>query len=149
MNTPKKSADLAGFDAWLMEKIKSLSAEAKSGTLDCFDLAVVSEQVRALDYVRQELRDYVASNQATPRMPPADQAEAEELAKKAVSEYLNACRMTDATNIGNYLMKLASVAGVMMAQAEGADEAFSRLLGTAIFVQKTMPKMPATLRPVH
>ena len=85
----------------------------------------------------------------TPHMPPATQAEAEELAKKAVSEYLNACRMADATNLGNYLMKLASVTGVMMANAEGADSAFERLLGTAQFVLKTMPKAPATLHAVQ
>lgn len=80
---------------------------------------------------------------------PATPAEAEELAKKAVGEYLTACRMTDRDQIGNYLMKLASVAGVLMANAEGADEAFNRLLGTAQFVLKTMPKKPATLRPVQ
>ena len=41
---------------------------------------------------------------------PASPAEAEELAKKAVCDYMNACRMTDRDQIGNYLMKLASVA---------------------------------------
>lgn len=85
----------------------------------------------------------------TPDMKPATQAEAEELAKKAVSEYISACRLDDAANLGNYLMKLVSVAGVVMAQAEGADDAFDRLLGTAQFVLKTMPKNPATLRPVQ
>lgn len=82
---------------------------------------------------------------------PATPAEAEELAKKAVSDYLTACRMTsaDPVAIGNYLMKLASVTGVMMANAEGANIAFDRLLGTAQFVLKTMPKKPATLRPVQ
>jgi len=79
----------------------------------------------------------------------ATPAEAEELAKKAVGEYLTACRMTDREQIGNYLMKLASVAGVMMANAEGADAAFDRLLGTAQFVLKTMPKKPARLHPVQ
>lgn len=80
---------------------------------------------------------------------PATPAEAEELAKKAVGDYLTACRMADATDLGNYLMKLASVAGVLMANAEGADAAFDRLLGTARFVLKTMPKKPATLRTVQ
>jgi hypothetical protein len=83
----------------------------------------------------------------TPHMPPATQAEAEELAKKAVSEYLNACRMADATNLGNYLMKLVSVAGVVMANAEGSAEAALRLEATAAFIFKTMPKKPATLHP--
>lgn len=85
----------------------------------------------------------------TPHMKPATQDEAEKLAQKAVSEYLNACRMTDATNLSNYLMKLVSVAGCVMANAEGADDAFDRLLGTAQFVLATMPKKAATLHPVQ
>lgn len=83
---------------------------------------------------------------------PATPDEAEELAKKAVGDYLTACRMqrpADMAAMGNYLMKLASVTGVMMANAEGADIAFDRLLGTAQFVLRTMPKKPATLRPVQ
>lgn len=47
------------------------------------------------------------------------------------------------------LMKLCSVSGVMMANADGADDAFDRLLGTAQFVLKTMPKQPAKLVKVH
>lgn len=80
---------------------------------------------------------------------PATPAEAEELAKKAVGDYLTACRMADASNLGNYLMKLASVTGVMMAQAEGSVAAWERLQGTAAFVMQTMPEKPATLRPVQ
>lgn len=82
-------------------------------------------------------------------MKPASHDEAETLAKKAVADYLNACGMTDATQVGNYLMKLASVTGVLMANAEGADAAFDRLVGTAQFVLKTMPKKPSKLQPVH
>ena len=85
----------------------------------------------------------------TPHRPPATHTEAEALAKKAVSDYLNACRMADTSNLGNYLMKLVSVAGVVMAQAEGADSAFDRLVGTARFIRQTMPEQPATLRPVQ
>jgi hypothetical protein len=79
---------------------------------------------------------------------PATAAEAEELAKKAVGDYLTACRMAsvDRVAMGNYLMKLASVTGVMMANAEGSETAFDRLLGTAQFVLNTMPKDPAPLR---
>lgn len=80
---------------------------------------------------------------------PASPAEAEELAKKAVGDYLTSCRMGTAENLGNYLMKLVSVAGVVMAQAEGSAEAALRLEGTARFIFKTMPKKPATLRPVQ
>jgi hypothetical protein len=87
----------------------------------------------------------------TDQRKPATPAEAEELAKKAVGEYLTACRLADAdpVAIGNYLMKLASVTGVMMANAEGADTAFDRMLGTAQFVLKNMPKKPAMLRPIQ
>lgn len=84
-----------------------------------------------------------------PDQKPATPAEAEELAKKAVGDYLTACRMTDPAQIGNYLMKLCSVAGVVMAQAEGSQAAADRLTGTAAFVLKSMPKKPATLRTVQ
>lgn len=83
---------------------------------------------------------------------PATPAEAEELAKKAVGDYLTACRIAsseDREAMGNYLMKLCSVAGVTMANAEGADTAWARLLGTAEFVLKTMPKKPAKLHRVN
>ena len=80
---------------------------------------------------------------------PASPAEAEELAKKAVGDYLTACRMTDREQIGNYLMKLCSVAGVVMANADGSAEAAARLQGTAEFVRRNMPTVPAALRPVQ
>ena len=74
---------------------------------------------------------------------------AEELAKKAVADYLNACNLQDASQIGDVLMKLASVTGVMMANAEGSIAAFERLLGTAQFIAKTMPERPAKVRTVQ
>lgn len=82
---------------------------------------------------------------------PATPAEAEELAKRAVGDYLTACRLAslDPEAMGNYLMKLASVTGAMMANAEGADTACDRLLGTAQFFLRTMPMKPATLRPIQ
>lgn len=87
----------------------------------------------------------------TAQRSPATPAEAEELAKKAVGDYLTACRLAspDPEAMGNYLMKLASVTGVMMANAEGSAVAFQRLYGTAVFVAKNMPEKPATLRPVQ
>lgn len=85
----------------------------------------------------------------TEKRLPATPAEAEKLAKKAVQDYLNGCRMNDGAQIGNYLMKLCSVAGVVMANAEGSAEAALRLEGTAAFIYKTMPKKPATLRPIQ
>jgi hypothetical protein len=82
---------------------------------------------------------------------PATPAEAEELAKKAVGDYLTACRMASADPVamGNYLMKLASVTGVMMANAEGSTVAWDRLMGTASFIVQNMPEKPAKLRPVQ
>lgn len=80
---------------------------------------------------------------------PATPEQAEDLAKKAVSQYLNACNMDDKAQIGNYLMKLCSVAGCVMANAEGSMKAADRLAGTAAFIFKTMPREPATLRPVQ
>jgi hypothetical protein len=80
---------------------------------------------------------------------PANPAEAEDLAKKAVGDYLTACRITDRGHIGNYLMKLCSVAGVVMAQAEGSAAAADRLAGTAAFVFKSMPKKASPLMPVQ
>lgn len=80
---------------------------------------------------------------------PATPDEAERIAAKAVGDYLTACRMTDREQIGNYLMKLCSVAGVVMAQAEGSAEAAARLQGTAEFVRRSMPTVPASLRPVQ
>ena len=81
----------------------------------------------------------------------ATPAEAEELAKKAVGDYLTACRMAsaDPVTMGNYLMKLASVTGCLMANAEGSVVAYERLIGTAQFVVQTMPENPATLRPIQ
>lgn len=80
---------------------------------------------------------------------PAGQQEAEKLAAKMVGEYLTACRMTDRAQIGNYLMKLCSVAGVVMAQAEGSVTAFERLDGTAHFILNNMPKKPSKLGTVQ
>lgn len=80
---------------------------------------------------------------------PATAAEAEKLAVRMVGEYLNACRMTDRAQIGNYLMKLCSVSGVVMAQAEGSDLAAQRLEGTAEFIRKTMPLSPAKMEPIQ
>ena len=74
---------------------------------------------------------------------------AEELAKKAVAEYLSNCKLQDTSQIGDVLMKLVSVAGVVMAQAEGSDTAYQRLACTAEFVAKNMPAEPGTLRPVQ
>lgn len=76
-------------------------------------------------------------------------AAAEALARSFVGDYLTACGITDRSQIGNYLMKLTSVAAVLMAQAEGAERAGQRLDGTAAWVRKTMPAQPARLETVQ
>ncbi len=82
---------------------------------------------------------------------PTTPDETEALAKKLVSEYLTACRLNtyNPTDIGDRLMKLVSVAGVLMAQAEGSEAAQARLVGTGNFVRKTMPKHPAKLSAIN
>jgi hypothetical protein len=88
-------------------------------------------------------------------MPPqkprqaATPDEAEQLATKAVNDYLTACRVADDTPLGNYLMKLASVTGVIMASAEGSSMAAARLMGTAQFVAQNLPDKPFNSRPVQ
>lgn len=71
--------------------------------------------------------------------------EAERLAKNAIEDYLTACDLPDRSMIGDVLMKLVSVAGVVMAHAEGSVTAYERLYGTACFIAKTMPEGPAKL----
>lgn len=83
---------------------------------------------------------------------PLTPDEAEVLARETVAQYLNACHVGGANPreaIGNYLMKLCSVAGVTMAHAEGAETASARLIGTGQFIAKTMPKQPARIEPVQ
>lgn len=80
---------------------------------------------------------------------PATPDEAEQLATKAIGDYLTACRMDSAENLGNYLMKLASVVGVYMARAEGCDMAAARLMGTASFISQNMPQAPARVTPLQ
>lgn len=82
---------------------------------------------------------------ADAKQQPADQAETEILATQAVQQFLNACRLTHRDQIADRLMKLCSVAGVVMAQANGAVDASERLHGTADFVLKEMPAAPAKL----
>lgn len=80
---------------------------------------------------------------------PAAPNEAEELAKTAVTNYLNSCRISDKNQISNYLMKLCSVAGLIMAQSDGCADASARLHATALFIENNAPKTPLKLIPVH
>lgn len=64
------------------------------------------------------------------------QSEAEMLAREAIQKYLNDCRLQTIEDAGNALMKLLSVAGVIMCATIGKDEAVERLEGTAAFIAK-------------
>ncbi len=76
---------------------------------------------------------------------PVTHRQAEELAKKALQEYLNACDMQGRADIGNALMKLVSVVGIYMAATEGREIAAQRLEGTAAFLRKNGPLFPLDL----
>jgi hypothetical protein len=66
------------------------------------------------------------------------QQQAEQLAQQKIQEYLNACGLNTVEDAGNALMKLCSVAGVMMVATVGYQDAVNRLEGTAAFIAKTM-----------
>lgn len=66
------------------------------------------------------------------------QQEAEQLAKKHIQDYLNACKLDTTQDAGNALMKLCSVAGVLMVATVGYEDAVNRMEGTAAFIAKTM-----------
>lgn len=64
------------------------------------------------------------------------QAEAEDLARKHLQEYVNACNCNTTEDVGNVLMKLVSVAGIAMIAVEGHETAVSRLVGTAEYIAR-------------
>ena len=63
------------------------------------------------------------------------QDEAERLATTMADRYLAECEAASPTDRANALMKLISVAGVMIARERGSNEAADRLEGTARFVR--------------
>jgi hypothetical protein len=83
---------------------------------------------------------------------PATQLEAEKLAVDAVQKYINACHVSrheSREQIGNYLMKLCSVAGAFMARVGGSEDAALRLHGTAEYILKTQPISPGKMETVQ
>lgn len=71
--------------------------------------------------------------------------EADELAKKTIETYVNACNCMTSKDVGNVLMKLVSSAGLSMKAVEGREVAVDRLLSTAWYVKnydiiKSAPK---------
>jgi hypothetical protein len=76
--------------------------------------------------------------------PPASPQEAENLARKAVGEYLTACNMYgyQPAALADYLQTLSTLAGLIMAKAEGSRAAVRRLQAGAEFVSSAMPLTP-------
>jgi hypothetical protein len=60
--------------------------------------------------------------------------EAEDLAGKLVAEYITACDCKSRQDVANVLMKLCSLAGLVMAAGVGAGDAAGRLEATAQYV---------------
>lgn len=132
--------------------------KAMGQTLDCSDEGTCSPAGpgKLIDCMKCEACGWsVTAGVRTPdggqhgKPAPLTQEEAQVLAAKVCTEYLTACCIAAGPNerehIGNYLMKLASVAGVVMAQAEGSEVAFDRLIGTAQFILNNMPRKPSRL----
>ena len=57
------------------------------------------------------------------------------IGKKHLQDYLNACGLITTEDAGNALMKLCSIAGVMMVATVGHEEAVQRMQGVAGFVE--------------
>lgn len=66
------------------------------------------------------------------------QEQAEEMAKQLIQQYLNDCQLDTNQDAGKALMKLMSVAGVLMVATVGYDEAVDRMYSTAAFVEKKL-----------
>lgn len=62
--------------------------------------------------------------------------EAEKLANKAVQDYVNACGCNSLEDVGNALMKLASMCGLGMCATVGHEEAVARMQGTTDYIAR-------------
>lgn len=86
---------------------------------------------------------------AVPMVRNLTPAQAEEHAKKATQDYINAYKLQDGSQIGDALVKPLSVTGMVLAQAVGSEEAAYRIASTAIFIRVNMPARPAKLETVQ
>jgi hypothetical protein len=75
---------------------------------------------------------------------PATPEQAEQLARSALAQYLTACSMTgyQPVAVSNYLEMLTTVAGLLMAKAEGSRSAIRRMQKAAETVGQMMPAVP-------
>ncbi len=63
-------------------------------------------------------------------------AEAEQLANKTITEYVNACRCDTTEDAANALMKLASMCGLAMCAVAGQKDAVDRMQGTTNYIAR-------------
>ena len=63
--------------------------------------------------------------------------EAEKLAHTVIQDYVNACQCNTMEDVGNALMKLASMCGLGMCATVGQHEAVARLQGTTDYIAAT------------
>ena len=63
--------------------------------------------------------------------------EAEKLAHTVIQDYVNACQCNTLEDVGNALMKLASMCGLGMCATVGQQEAVARLQGTTDYIAAT------------
>jgi hypothetical protein len=61
--------------------------------------------------------------------------EADGLAKRMVTEYINTCECDTEQDVANVLMKLSSMCGMTMCAVVGHEEAFARMDGTAKYIK--------------
>lgn len=83
-------------------------------------------------------------NPGTTHPSQATPEQAEQLARKAIGDYLTACKMMgyQPIAIGNYLQDLTAIAGMIMAKAEGSRVAVRRMEAAAQVVNTLMPLTP-------
>lgn len=68
-------------------------------------------------------------------------SQAEALSVAALHKYIGDCQTQTPTDVCNALMKMVSVAGVLMWKTQGRMDAVARLQGTAAFISK-LPALP-------
>lgn len=63
--------------------------------------------------------------------------QADDLANTTIIDYVNSCGCNNAQDIGNVLMKLASMCGLAMCATVGHAEAVDRLQSTTNYITKS------------
>ncbi|WP_445372707.1 hypothetical protein ACH518_09475 [Methylomonas sp. HW2-6] len=69
-------------------------------------------------------------------------AEAEILAKQAMTDYVNACHCQTEEDVANVLMKLASICGIGMVAVVGHADAVARMQGTTDYISEKVSTTP-------